>query len=75
MNSKFNKETSEGLYIFSEDEVFEALKVWCDKKGITLEKKSIKSLRTVHKDTDSFVIELSYNHRSKNATSTQESSA
>ena len=75
MNSKFNKETSEGLYTFSGDEVFEALKVWCDKKGITLDKKSVKSFRTVHNDTDGFIVELSFNHRSKNATSTQESSA
>ena len=36
MNSKFNKETSEGLYTFSGDEVFEALTMWCDKKVLHL---------------------------------------
>lgn len=70
MNSKFNKETSEGLYTFSGDEVFEALAIWCDKKGITLDKSSVKSFRTVHNDTDGFVVEMSFNHRSKNAPST-----
>lgn len=70
MNSKFNKETSEGLYTFSGDEVFEALANWCDKKGITFDKKNVKSFRTIHNDTDGFIIEMSFNHRSKNATST-----
>lgn len=73
MNSRFDKETSEGLYTFSGDEVFEALKVWSDKKGITLDKASVKSFRTIHNDTDGFVVEMSFNHRSKDATSTQKS--
>lgn len=65
MNSKFDQKTSEGFYTFSGDEVFEALKVWCDKKGITIEKKSVKSFRTVHNDTDGFIVEMSFNHKER----------
>lgn len=48
MNSKFDKETSEGLYTFNQDEVFEALKMWCFQKGIVLDKNSTKSFDCSH---------------------------
>jgi hypothetical protein len=73
MNSKFNKQTSEGIYTFNQDEVFEALAMWCRPKGIILEKNSVKSFDCAH-DINGFIVELFFNHRSKNATSTQESS-
>lgn len=65
MNSKFNKETSEGLYTFSQDEVFEALTIWCDKKGITLEKNSVKSFDCA-RDINGFIVELFFNHKKEN---------
>lgn len=69
MNSKFNKETSEGLYTFNQDEIFEALTMWCDKKGITLDKDSVRSFDCSHIG-NGWSVFLSFNHRSKNATST-----
>lgn len=66
MNSNFNKQTSEGVYTFSGDDVFEALKMWCDKnKGITLDKSSIKSFRSIHNEEDGFVVEMSFNHKER----------
>lgn len=62
MNSKFDKETSEGLYTFNQDEVFEALKMWCFQKGIVLDKNSVKSFRAIHNDVNGFVIEMLFNH-------------
>lgn len=62
MNSNFDQKTSEGLYTFSGDEVFEALKMWCFQKGIVLDKNSMKSFRTIHNNTDGFVVEMSFNH-------------
>lgn len=41
MRSQFDKQTSEGLYIFDQDDVFEALTMWCAKKGIILDKNAI----------------------------------
>jgi len=71
MNSKFDKNTSEGLYTFNQDEVFEALKMWCYQKGIVLDKNSVKFMDCSGKPD--FVVEIGFNHRSKNAASTQES--
>jgi hypothetical protein len=65
MQSKFDKQTSEGLYTFSGDEVFEALTMWCDKKSITLDKNSVKSFRSIHNDTDGFIVEMSFNHKER----------
>ena len=64
MNSKFNKETSEGLYTFSQEEVFEALAMWCRPKGIILNKESVKSFDCAH-DINGFIVEIFFNHRSK----------
>ena len=78
MNSKFNKETSEGVYTFSQEEVFEALAMWCKPKGIILDKQSVNffdvtSTGDINEDNSlirGFIVELAFNHRSKNATST-----
>jgi hypothetical protein len=59
MLSNFNKETGEGLYTFNGNEVFEALALWCSKKGITLNK-TVKSFRTVHNEVEGFVVELEF---------------
>ena len=48
MNSDFDQKTSEGLYTFNQDEIFEALKMWCFQKGITLDKNSVKSFDCSH---------------------------
>jgi hypothetical protein len=65
MNSNFDKNTSEGLYTFNQDEVFEALKIWCFQKGIVLDKNSVKSFRSIHNDTDGFIVEMSFNHKER----------
>ena len=64
MNSNFNKETSEGIYTFNQDEVFEALTMWCDKKGITLDKNSVKAFASAQTDSG-FVIEIVFNHKER----------
>jgi hypothetical protein len=72
MESKFNKQTSDGLYTFNGSEVFEALTMWCAKKGITLDKNTLKSFRTVHNEVEGFVVELAFNGKEvNNATPTQ----
>ena len=63
MQSKFDKQTSEGLYTFSGDEIFEALTMWCNKKGITLDKNSVKSFRSIHNEVEGFVVELAFNRK------------
>lgn len=73
MNSRFDKETSEGWYTFNQDEVFEALKMWCQPKGIILDKSSVKafdaSLTGDLKEDGSvdrgFIVELVFNHKGK----------
>jgi hypothetical protein len=65
MESKFNKQTSDGLYTFNGSEVFEALTMWCAKKGITLDKNTLKSFRTVHNEVEGFVVELAFNHKER----------
>ena len=64
MQSKFDKQTSEGLYTFSGDEVFEALTMWCDKKGITLDKNSVKSFDCSHIGSGWSVF-LGFNHKER----------
>jgi len=64
MNSNFNKQTSEGLYTFSDSEVFEALTMWCDKKGITLDKNSIKTFDCSHVG-NGWSVFLSFNHKER----------
>ena len=64
MNSKFDQKTSEGIYTFNQDEIFEALTIWCKPKGITLDKNSVKAFASAQTDSG-FVIEMSFNHRSK----------
>lgn len=41
MRSQFDKQTSEGLYIFDQEEVFEALAMWCERKGIFLDRSAV----------------------------------
>lgn len=62
MNSDFDQKTSEGLYTFNQDEVFEALKMWCAKKGIVLEDKSITCFETDSGD-DNFQLFINFNHK------------
>lgn len=62
MNSQFNKETSEGYYSFDQDEVFEALTMWCAKKGITLDKDHITSYTTQTTDKN-FVVQIDFNRK------------
>ena len=62
MKSDFNKETSDGLYTFNQDEVFEALEMWCFQKGITLDKKSVKSFDCSHIG-NGWSVFLGFNHR------------
>jgi hypothetical protein len=81
MNSRFDKETSEGLLTFNQDEVFEALAMWCRPKGIILDKNSmnffdVTSTGDINEDNSlvrGFIVELGFNHRSKDAASTQKS--
>ena len=75
MNSQFNQQTSEGLYSFSKAEVFEALTMWCAKKGIDLKDKNILAFDC--SGDPHFVVELAFKDVTKgvkNATSTQKSS-
>ena len=73
MNSKFNKETSEGLLTFNQDEVFEALAMWCRPKGIILDKNSMNffdatSTGDIEEDNSlvrGFIVELGFNHKGK----------
>jgi len=70
MNSNFDKQTSEGLYTFSQDEVFEALKMWCFQKGIMLDKNSVTffdvaltgELKEDGLVERGFIIEIAFNH-------------
>jgi hypothetical protein len=64
MNSNFNKQTSDGLYTFSNSEVFEALTMWCAKKGITLDKNSVKSFDCSHIG-NGWSVFLSFNHKER----------
>lgn len=61
MDSKFDKQTGEGLYTFNQDEVFEALKLWCGKKGITLDRNSVKSFDSSHIE-NGWSVFLSFNN-------------
>jgi hypothetical protein len=63
MNSDFDQKTSEGLYTFNQDEVFEALKIWCLQKGITLDKNSVKSFDCSHIG-NGWSVFLGFNHKS-----------
>jgi hypothetical protein len=72
MKSDFNQETGEGLFSFSKAEVFEALSVWCQQKGINLKDKQIKFFDC--SGDPHFVLELGFDTKKqgvKNATSTQ----
>ena len=62
MKSDFDQKTSEGLYTFNEDEVFEALKMWCFQKGITLDENSVKFFDCSHIGSDWSVF-LGFNHK------------
>ena len=59
MKSKFNQQTSEGIYTFTKAEVFEALAVWCEQKGIHLKDKQIVSFQPI--SDAPFFIELEFN--------------
>jgi len=61
MESKFNQKTSDGLYSFSKSEVFEALTMWCAKKGIDLKDKNIISFDAI--GGTHFVVELAFNNK------------
>jgi len=61
MECKFNKETSDGLYTFNGSEVFEALTMWCAKKGINLKDKNIISFDAI--GGTHFVVELAFNNK------------
>lgn len=67
MNSQHNKETGESYYSFDQDEVFEALTMWCAKKGVTLDKSVIHSYDaspTADKNNKpGFIIHFGFNHR------------
>lgn len=64
MNSKFDQKTSEGMYTFTQDEVFEALTMWCHQKSIFLDKKSVKSFASAQTQ-EGFVIEMFFNHKER----------
>ena len=69
MNSSFNKETSKGVYTFSKNDVFEALTMWCSKKGIDLNDKNILAFDS--SGNPDFVIEFVFNGKeNKDAAST-----
>jgi len=63
MNSNFNKETGEGLYSFSRNEVFEALTMWCSKKGINLKDRDIVAFDC--SGDPHFVVELAFKQKKK----------
>jgi hypothetical protein len=73
MNSKFDKETSEGLYTFNQDEVFEALAMWCRPKGIILDRRSVSRFDSTStfevdesgKKENGFIVEMSFNHKER----------
>ena len=72
MKSNFNKETGEGIYSFYRNEVFEALTMWCSKKGINLKDRNIVAFDC--SGDPQFVVELVFkdsNKGVKNATPTQ----
>lgn len=68
MKSSFDKQTSEGLYTFDQDDIFEALTMWCAQKGIVLDKTSVKhydSTATVEIENGKqtgFIVEIAFNH-------------
>mgnify|MGYP006269931879 CR=1 FL=1 len=75
MNCNFNKETSEGLYSFSKNDVLEALTMWCAKKGILLKDRNITAFDC--SGNPHFVVELAFKDVTKgvkDATSTQKPS-
>lgn len=64
MKSNFDKTTSEGYYSFDKNDVFEALAMWCAKKGI-----SLKDRHTTHfgcSGDPHFVVEMFFNDRKQN---------
>jgi hypothetical protein len=63
MESKFNKQTSDGLYTFNGSEVFEALTMWCAKKGINLKDKNILAFDCI--GGEHFTVELAFNDKNK----------
>ena len=64
MESNFNKQTSDGLYSWNKAEVFEALTMWCAKKGINLKDKKIISFDAT--GGTHFVVELAFNGKEVN---------
>jgi hypothetical protein len=64
MECKFNKETSDGLYSFGKSEIFEALTMWCAKKGINLKDKNIISFDAT--GGTHFVVELCFKGKEVN---------
>ena len=73
MESRFDQKTSEGMYSFSKAEVFEALTMWCAKRGIDLKDKNILAFDC--SGNPHFVVELVFNGKGvNNAASTQKSS-
>ena len=72
MKSDFNQQTGEGLYTFEKNDVFQALSMWCQKKGINLKDRDIVAFDC--SGDPHFVVELAFKDNSKgvkNATSTQ----
>jgi hypothetical protein len=61
MDSKYDNNTFEGLYTFSSDEVFEALKMWCFQRSIALDKNSMKSFDCSHNGSGWSVF-VGFNH-------------
>jgi hypothetical protein len=59
MKSNFSKETSEGVYSWTSEEVFEALSMWCSVRGINLKDK--QRIAFDCSGDPSFVVELVFN--------------
>lgn len=74
MRSQFNKETSEGLYVFDQNDVLEALAMWCAKKGITFDKQTVHHYDctpTVEVEdgvqSKGFIIDIGFNNTKRKA--------
>ena len=63
MNSKFDQKTSEGFYTFDKNDVFEALSLWCQKKGISLKDREIVAFDC--SGDPHFVVELVFKQKKK----------
>lgn len=63
MKSQFDKATSEGLYSFDKNDVFQALSMWCAQKGIVLSDKHVLSFDC--SGDPNFVVEMTFNDVNK----------